>query len=379
MAPTEPDPVDDAQLVAHSLDGDRAAFGLLVERHRASVERVLRAMFANLTGVEDLVQESFLQAYLDLERLREPGRFAAWVRAIAVNLARMELRAGRLTLISLESAGPGSGPPRPSAERLAEQRELARRIRQAIAALPSAEREAISHVYLQERSHREAAQQLNTSVGAIKVRVHRGRRRLRKSLDVEFPARTDYQEDVMIEVTVQDVVAKVVEDATFAQAELARPMPGGPEAHKWLSQLNLHRVILLAEKEGPRLLPIWAGPAEGEALTIHLKGRSLARPITFDLMKDLLAVGNMQLESVAINRIHENVFYGTLIITVNGKGAQEVDCRPSDALNLAVRADAPILVAPEVMDQIGVTPGEGAGYDFLPQSDGERWVSLLES
>ena len=90
----------DTELVNRSLTGDSAAFGLLVERHRAAVARLLRALFANLAGVEDLVQESFPRAYLDLARLRDPGRFGAWVRSIAVNLARMELRSGRLSPLS---------------------------------------------------------------------------------------------------------------------------------------------------------------------------------------------------------------------------------------------------------------------------------------
>ncbi|HSM58931.1 MAG TPA: bifunctional nuclease domain-containing protein [Candidatus Sulfomarinibacteraceae bacterium] len=378
MVCVEPDPVDDATLVTRSLDGDRAAFGLLVERHRDSVERVLRAMFANLADVEDLVQESFLRAHLDLDHLRHHARFGAWVRAIAVNLARMEIRSGRLA-VSLDAVRPGTGLARPSPERLAEQRELARRIRQAVAALPPAEREAISQVYFQERSHREAAQQLNTSVGAIKVRVYRGRRRLRKSLDVEFPARVEHQEDVMIEVTVRDVVAKVVEDAMFAQAKLVRPMPGEPESDKWLTQLNLLRVVLLAEKDGPRLLPIWVGPAEGEALILQLQGRELARPITFDLMTELLAVGDMQLESIAVSRIHETVFYGTLNIKTANDEIREVDCRPSDAINLAVRIEAPIYVSRDVMDQHAVTPQDTHSVDFLPHDDNERWVSLLKS
>lgn len=363
----------DAKLVERSLAGDRAAFGLLVDRHRAGVARVLQAMFANLGGVEDLVQESFLRAYLDLERLRDPGRFGAWVRGIAVNMARMELRSGRL-FVPWESIRPGSGRSQPSLELLAERREVVRRIRQAIAALPPAEREAITHVYLGELSHKEAAEELDTSVGAIKVRVHRGRKRLRKRLVVEFAPREGQMEVKMIEVTVQDVLAKQAIEETVAQVDLSTP----PD--EWLKRLNLHRVVLLAEQDGERLLPIWVGPAEGEALSIHIRGQSpISRPLTFDLMKELFAVGDMELQGVALSRLHEHVYYGMLIVETNDDGRQEIDCRPSDAINLAARMQAPIYVAPEVMEQFGKVADDSGDYSFLQVEPGEQWVSIIQS
>lgn len=363
----------DAKLVEESLAGDRRAFGLLVERHRASVTRLLRAMFGNVVGVEDLVQDSFLRAYLDLERLRDRARFGAWVRGIAVNLARMELRSGRLLFVSWEAGAPQVRAPS-SPEALAEQREWTRRIRQAIAALPPAEREAIREVYLNELSHREAARELGTSVGAIKVRVHRGRQRLRQELRVDTIAREGQKEAAMIEVEIQDVLVKQVGEEALPQIDFSKPEQ---QADAFLYRMKLHRVVVLGEKEGERVLPIWIGPAEGEAIVLYLKGQELARPITFDLMKEIFAVGQMRLQSVAVSRFQERVFYGTLFVQDSGDGVQEVDCRPSDAINLALRMEAPILVAPEVMEAEGMVVEDGD--DFLPREEGERWVSLLQS
>lgn len=365
----------DAKLVEDSLAGDRRAFGLLVERHRASVTRLLRAMFGNVVGVEDLVQDSFLRAYLDLERLRDRARFGAWVRSIAVNLARMELRSGRLLFISWKASAPQLGrSPDSSPEALAEHREWARRIRQAIAALPPAEREAIREVYLNELSHREAARELGTSVGAIKVRVHRGRRRLRQELRADTIAMEGPKEAAMIEVAIQDVLVKQVGEEALPQIDFSKPEQ---QADAFLHRMKLHRVVVLEEKEGERILPIWVGPAEGEAIVLYMKGQELARPITFDLMKEIFAVGQMRLQSAAVSRFQKRVFYGTLFVKGSGNGdVQKVDCRPSDAINLALRMEAPILVAPEVMEQLGVVED---GDDFLPREEGERWVSLLQS
>jgi RNA polymerase sigma factor (sigma-70 family) len=369
---------EDANLVNRSLAGDRVAFGVLVEHHQEGVTRLLRALFANLAGVEDLVQESFLRAYLDLDRLRDRERFGAWVRAIAVNLARMEWRSGRMSVGSWELMRSDASTEQLSPELLVERRELAGRIREAIATLPPAEREAIVYVYLNELSHGAAAERLNTSVGAIKVRVHRGRRRLHQSLATEFYGREGQMEVEMIEVTVYDVLAKLAKEDTLPQADETASLT--ERAEEWLVRLNAgsHRVVLLAEKEGSRQLPIWVGPIEGEGMVMQLQGHSPMRPLTFDLVKELLEVGNMELQSVAISRLHEKVFYGALTVKTDAATTRELDCRPSDAINLALRMKAPIFVGPEIMAQEGITAEEGDGYDYLPCESDEQWVSLLQ-
>jgi DNA-directed RNA polymerase specialized sigma24 family protein len=83
----------DTALVNQSLNGDKAAFSLLVTRYLPRVRRVLLATVRNPNDVDDLLQETFLQAYLSLEKLRDPARFRAWVCGIGLNLARMEYRA----------------------------------------------------------------------------------------------------------------------------------------------------------------------------------------------------------------------------------------------------------------------------------------------
>src|SRR3954466_14441245 len=83
----------DGELVAAVLAGERAAFGALIDRHRAGAVAIVRRMLRDPLEAEDVVQESLLQAFLRLDELRTPERFGAWLCGIAANLAKMRLRA----------------------------------------------------------------------------------------------------------------------------------------------------------------------------------------------------------------------------------------------------------------------------------------------
>lgn len=370
----------DAALVARALDGDRAAFGQLVARHRAGVGRLLQVTFGARAGVDDLLQETFLQAYLNLEQLRDPGRFGAWARGIAINLARMQVRAGRMIMVPWDerwSSHIEKGAPR-TPEHATERKEMLARVRDAIEDLSPAEREAILRVYMDGLSHREAARLLDTSEGAVKVRVHRGRKRLRRALAAEFAGRPRQKETAMIEVTVHDVLARLPEDEAWPEVD--KEKPAVEQAEQWIVRLSMsgHRVILLKETDGERLLPIWVGPFEAEAVIIHLQGPLPMRPLTFDLVNTLLSTGKMTLARAAVSRLEERVYYGTLTVQTDDGATHEVDCRPSDAINLAVRMGAPILVAPEVMARQGVSEGEDdESVGCLPTEEGQVWRSLL--
>jgi bifunctional DNase/RNase len=104
-------------------------------------------------------------------------------------------------------------------------------------------------------------------------------------------------------------------------------------------------------------------------LKLQLAGKSAPRPITYDLMVRLLELAGMSVERVAVSRLHEEVFYATLWVR-RGSKTHEVDVRPSDALNLALRAKAPIFVAAEVMEAQAVQP------DALPAKLGADQSSI---
>lgn len=122
-----------------------------------------------------------------------------------------------------------------------------------------------------------------------------------------------------------------------------------------ISLVSQHRIVLLKEIDDDRQLPIWIGPCEADAITIELQDVKVARPMTADLLKIVIRELGGTISHVLIRELTESVFHASLFIDVNDE-LREVDCRPSDAIALAVRAKVPIFVAEEVLDEAGVQP-----------------------
>lgn len=110
-----------------------------------------------------------------------------------------------------------------------------------------------------------------------------------------------------------------------------------------LVQLDRQCVVVLEEEDGPRLLPIWIGLFEASAIAAKLSGQEPPRPMTHDLMAEMIRMLSAQVEKVVITDLRDNTFFATVTITRNGSSL-EVDSRPSDAMALAVRVDCPIYV-----------------------------------
>lgn len=120
-------------------------------------------------------------------------------------------------------------------------------------------------------------------------------------------------------------------------------------------------VVLLAERAGRRFLPLWVGPAEANGVATWLGGLVPARPPTHDLLSAVLQRSGATVDRVAITRRQEEEFYRATIEVRWQGDPEEIDARPSDAINVAVRAGAPIMVDRRVMDEHAVDRTEPAG------------------
>ena len=112
-------------------------------------------------------------------------------------------------------------------------------------------------------------------------------------------------------------------------------------------------IVLLKTAEGNRFLPIWIGHPEAAAILMKLQGASTPRPMTHDLLNEMLEQLDAKCERVSVTELRDNTFYASITISVNGS-EMEIDSRPSDAIALAVRCQAPIFAAEEVIDESSI-------------------------
>lgn len=120
-----------------------------------------------------------------------------------------------------------------------------------------------------------------------------------------------------------------------------------------VSLMNYNRVVVLKEKDADRYLTIYIGAAEADAIALRLQEVSVARPMTHDLLTNTMAELGARVTRVLVSEVKNDTYYARLYLDVNNREL-EIDSRPSDAIALAVRAEAPIFVADEVIDQAGV-------------------------
>jgi bifunctional DNase/RNase len=162
-------------------------------------------------------------------------------------------------------------------------------------------------------------------------------------------------------------------------------------------------VVILKDESGQITLPIWIGIAEATSIASAIKQLAMNRPLTHDLMYDILLELGMKVERIMITELKESTYYAELVIS-QGDKVMLFDSRPSDAIAIAIRASAPIFVAQQVLDQAklvfppsGESPGDKEGRSesgeqgaqgdeqSAPQSsdftniDKDKWTEILNN
>ena len=131
-----------------------------------------------------------------------------------------------------------------------------------------------------------------------------------------------------------------------------------------------NHLLLLKEVGGERVLPIWVGLWEARAIAVWLQGERPERPLTHDLLAAAVAALSARLDRVLITRLVDKTFFATLEL-VTAAGRVELDARPSDAVALAIRLEAPIYAAAEVLERAGTVLEDLAGSDDTDATDDE--------
>ncbi len=110
-------------------------------------------------------------------------------------------------------------------------------------------------------------------------------------------------------------------------------------------------IVILRDEKERLFLPIWIGVFEANAIAMQLESTKAPRPMTHDLFHQTLVAADLKLEQVLIRDLKDNTFFATLRLAGRGKEVLDIDARPSDALALALRADAPVFVLPTVLEK----------------------------
>lgn len=137
-------------------------------------------------------------------------------------------------------------------------------------------------------------------------------------------------------------------------------------------------VVLLREVVGERLLPIWIGHAEAGAIAMHMAHQKPGRPLTHDLLGDVIGRLSGRLERVTITHVTNNTFFAELTLRQGGEVIR-VDARPSDSIALAIRLDAPIFAEESLLDQVQIELADSAGSDLFEAADPDEAASSTEA
>ena len=132
-----------------------------------------------------------------------------------------------------------------------------------------------------------------------------------------------------------------------------------------VSIMNYQRVVILRVKETDRYLPIWIGPNEADAIALKLQDVSVPRPLTHDLLRAVIASLGASVNRIVVSELSNDTFYAKIVLQHNGT-TMEVDSRPSDAIALAVRSQAPIYAEDAVVEKAGVLMDAETGQPIIP-------------
>ena len=140
-------------------------------------------------------------------------------------------------------------------------------------------------------------------------------------------------------------------------------------------------IVILKDTENKLKLPIWIGLLEATAMATEIEGIKMARPMTHDLLKNILGEVGCSVESVEITELKENTYYASVHLSLGGRQVM-IDSRPSDAIAIALRTKSPIYVAKAVLEASSVLQqgeeGKEGAVENVSNVSKEKWSEILE-
>jgi RNA polymerase sigma-70 factor (ECF subfamily) len=330
--------ISDGELVLLARDGDPVAFRLLVERHQPMVRARAGQLCANPSDTDDVMQETFLRAFIALDQLRDPDRIAAWLAGITANVCHGLRRRREPALVPdwPEPLHPTANDGVPSADDI----DRADAVCAAMAELPAGQRRSVVLRYYAD---------VEAGTGAARASLYKARRRMRAYLTERRPD--------LVPATARRQLMTTVRIARAARRDRMSHLPARAPTH----------VALLADEAGGRELPLWFLTPDGFRLE-RLLGAEREQT-TDGLTARILRALGASVTGVEIGELGPEVAAARIGLT-SSAGVRQVTVRLVDGLAIAIAADAPIRVADTVMDRLavpaGTTPLRGVGPGGAP-------------
>jgi len=145
-----------------------------------------------------------------------------------------------------------------------------------------------------------------------------------------------------------------------------------------VSLMSQQRVVILREANSDRYLPIMVGIYEAEHLTLALQEVEVSRPLTYDLFVNILDALDAEVTHVEVVSLKDETYFGNIVISINGT-LHNIDSRPSDAMNLAIRLQVPIFVADNVLEEAGLIPEDDLAEAGLDEELDSARLSVFEN
>jgi RNA polymerase sigma factor (sigma-70 family) len=331
--------ISDGDLVRLARAGDPVAFRLLVERYRPIALARARSLCGDAGDVEDIVQDAFLQAFVALDKLQDPERFAAWLGGIIRNVYRAASRRAPLDLVAEwpEELHPVSADGLPEAA--IDDLDRGDALGCALQRLPPRQQQAVRMFYYADLPVAGIASRLADTPGAVKARLHKARRRLRDHIAVGRP----------------DLIPYLPRRTFMTTVRIAYAEP------RSVGTRMTHVLVVLADDAGDRALPVWLKGFDGHSLRLLLNrpadGSEMAG-VPEELADQVLRAAGITVTGVEIDELGPQVSVAR--IQLHGPtGTQHVTGRLGDGLALAVAHGAPIRVADTVMDRLAEPVQDG--------------------
>jgi bifunctional DNase/RNase len=144
-----------------------------------------------------------------------------------------------------------------------------------------------------------------------------------------------------------------------------------------MDQVTNSPIVILEEIEGKQTLPIWVGLLEATAIASEIEGVGFSRPMTHDLLKDIMDKTDIKVNKIEICDLRDNTYYALIHLTNRGE-ALSIDSRPSDAIALALRTKAPIFVSDQVLKKSKQIEASKESVAADKSEQGKRWQDILE-